>query len=119
MQHAEAHERLADPYHKSLALSATDGSAGGLVAWTENDAVVLATHLATPPPGQVYGCWIEQGATRTAVGEMSFANGVGYWWQHPSETSGPESWSHGTFIVTLGPPGGPGGPALLSATLPG
>lgn len=110
---------LADPYHKSLPLASTDGSSSGLVAWTENDAVVLATHLATPPAGQVYRCWVEQGGTRTAVGEMSFRDGVGYWWQHQSETAGSSIWSHGQFIVTLGPPDGPGGPAILSATLPG
>jgi hypothetical protein len=110
---------LADPYHKSLALASTDGSSSGLVAWTENNAVVLATQLATPPAGQVYRCWVEQGGTRTAVGEMSFRDGVGYWWQHQSETAGSSIWSHGQFIVTLGPPDGPGGPAILSATLPG
>lgn len=110
---------LADPYHTSVTLASSDGTASGLVAWTASDAVVVATHLAAPPAGQVYRCWVERAGTRTPVGEMSYRQGVGYWWQRPNETTGPSIWAGGQFIVTLGPPGGPGGPAVLSGSLPG
>lgn len=110
---------LADPAHTSVTLAAADGSSAGLIAWTETDAVVLTTHLAAPAEGLVYRCWVEQGTTRTPVGEMSFRQGVGYWWQHPNEAGGASLWNGGRLIVTLGPAGGPGGPAILSAPLPG
>jgi hypothetical protein len=110
---------LADPGHTSVTLAAANGTAAGLVAWSDTDAVVFATGLTTPSAGMAYRCWVEKAGTRTAVGDMSFQQGIGYWWQHPSEQSGPTLWSGGQLIVTLGPANGPGGPALLSAPLPG
>ena len=110
---------LANPAHTSVTLASVDGTSSGLVAWTAQDAVVLATHLSAPAEGLVYRCWVERGTTRTPVGNMAFVQGVGYWWQDPSEAGGASLWNGGRLIVTLGPVGGPGGPALLSAPLPG
>jgi len=110
---------LADPGHTSIALASASGTASGLVAWSDTDSVVIATGLNPPEAGLAYRCWVEKSGTRTAVGEMSFQQGIGYWWQHPSEQAGPSLWSGGRLIVTLGPANGPGGPALLSAPLPG
>ncbi|HEV2006696.1 MAG TPA: hypothetical protein VGQ85_08800, partial [Candidatus Limnocylindrales bacterium] len=110
---------LADPGHTSITLASTSGTASGLVAWSDTDSVVIATGLNPPDAGLAYRCWVEKSGTRTAVGEMSFQQGIGYWWQHPSEQGGPSLWSGGWLIVTLGPANGPGGPALLSAPLPG
>ncbi len=110
---------LADPGHTSIALVSATGTASGLVAWSDTDSVVIATGLNPPEPGLAYRCWVEKAGTRTAVGDMSFQQGIGYWWQHPSEAGGPSLWSGGRLIVTLGPVNGAGGPALLSAALPG
>ena len=110
---------LADPGHTSISLASGSGTASGLVAWSDTDSVVIATGLNPPDAGLAYRCWVEKAGTRTAVGDMSFQQGIGYWWQHPSEPGGPSLWSGGRLIVTLGPENGPGGPALLSAPLPG
>jgi hypothetical protein len=110
---------LADPGHTSITLASGSGTASGLVAWSDTDSVVIATGLNPPDAGLAYRCWVEKSGTRTAVGDMSFQQGIGYWWQHPSEQAGPSLWSGGRLIVTLGPANGPGGPALLSAPLPG
>jgi hypothetical protein len=110
---------LADPGHTSIALASAGGTASGLVAWSDTDSVVIATGLNPPDAGLAYRCWVEKAGTRTAVGDMSFQQGIGYWWQHPSAQGGPSLWSGGRLIVTLGPANGPGGPALLSAPLPG
>jgi hypothetical protein len=110
---------LADPGHTSIALASASGAASGLVAWSDTDSVVIATGLNAPDAGLAYRCWVEKSGTRTALGDMSFQQGIGYWWQHPSEQGGPSLWSGGRLIVTLGPANGPGGPALLSAPLPG
>jgi hypothetical protein len=110
---------LADPGHTSITLASASGTASGLVAWSDTDSVVIATGLNPPDAGLAYRCWVEKSGTRTAVGEMSFQQGIGYWWQHPSEQGGPSLWSGGRLIVTLGPANGPGGQELLSAPLPG
>jgi len=110
---------LADPGHTSITLASASGTASGLVAWSDTDSVVIATGLNAPDAGLGYRCWVEKSGTRTAVGDMSFQQGIGYWWQRPSEPGGPSLWSGGRLIVTLGPANGPGGPALLSAPLPG
>jgi hypothetical protein len=110
---------LADPGHTSVTLASGSGTASGLVAWSDTDSVVIATGLNPPDAGLAYRCWVEKSGTRTAVGDMSFQQGIGYWWQHPSAQGGPSLWSGGRLIVTLGPANGPGGPALLSAPLPG
>lgn len=110
---------LADPGHTSATLTAADGSSGGLVAWTDADAIVLATHLDAPAAGLVYRCWVEKGGTRAPVGEILFRQGIGYWWQRPNQAGSASLWNGGSLIVTLGPVGGPGGPALLTAPLPG
>jgi hypothetical protein len=110
---------LAAPSHTSVTLASANGAAAGLVAWTDTDAVVVAIGLNPPAAGLVYRCWVEKAGTRTAVGDMSFQQGIGYWWQHPNENGGPSLWSGGQLVVTLGPANGPGGPALLSAPLPG
>ena len=110
---------LADPGHTSIALASASGTASGLVAWSDTDSVVIATGLNPPDAGLAYRCWVEKSGTRTSVGDMSFQQGIGYWWQHPSEQGGPSLWSGGRLIVTLGPANGPGGPVLLSAPLPG
>lgn len=110
---------LADPGHTSRTLASASGTASGLVAWSDTDSVVIATGLNPPDAGLAYRCWVEKSGTRAAVGDMSFQQGIGYWWQHPSEQSGPSLWSGGRLIITLGPVNGPGGPALLAAPLPG
>jgi hypothetical protein len=110
---------LADPGHTSITLASASGTASGLVAWSDTDSVVIATGLNPPDAGLAYRCWVEKSGTRTAVGDMSFQQGIGYWWQHPSAKAGPSLWSGGRLIVTLGPANGAGGPALLSAPLPG
>ncbi len=112
-------EILADPGHTSIPLASASGTASGLVAWSDTDSVVIASGLNPPDPGLAYRCWVEKAGTRTPVGDMSFQQGIGYWWQHPSEPGGPSLWSGGRLIVTLGPANGAGGPALLSAALPG
>lgn len=110
---------LAEPGNTSLPLTAADGSSAGIVAWSKTDAIVIATKLAEPPAGLIYRCWVEKDGTRSPVGDMAFHQGLGYWWQHPYETSGPTLWGGGRLVVALGPADGPGGPALLSAPLPG
>jgi hypothetical protein len=110
---------LADPGHTSITLASAGGASSGFVAWSDTDSVVIATGLNPPDPGLAYRCWVEKAGTRTAVGDMSFQQGIGYWWQHPSEQAGPSLWSGGRLIVTLGPANGPGGHELLSAPLPG
>ena len=72
---------LQDPDHKVASLTTSTGASAGSVSWSvsQGSVVVLAEALQSPPPGHVYRCWIEQGATRVAVGEMQFSSSIAYW----------------------------------------
>jgi hypothetical protein len=106
---------LAAPTHWVATLRTADGTPGGTLAWSPSEVVVLATALGDPQPGVTYRCWIEHAGTRTPVGEMAFAGGVGYW----AGANG--SWGDlapgNRFGVTAVDAAGHVGPALLVADL--
>lgn len=70
---------LADPAHRSVALTASDGSTGGSVVWSSQDLVVLTSALEAPAAGSVYRCWVVGKGHETPIGQMEFAGGTAYW----------------------------------------
>ena len=72
---------LQDPDHHVAVLKNPAGASAGSVSWSAADGsvVVLTTALASPPPGHIYGCWIEQDGARVAVGMMVFSGSTAYW----------------------------------------
>jgi hypothetical protein len=72
---------LQDPGHEVAVLRTPAGTPAGSVSWStsEGTVVVLAGTLQSPPAGQVYRCWIEQGGTRLVVGEMRLRGSIAYW----------------------------------------
>jgi hypothetical protein len=108
---------LATPTHWVVTLRTADGAAGGTLAWSGSEVVVLTAAISGPSAGTTYRCWIERGGKRTPVGAMSFAGGIGYW------TGSTQSWGGAPikgdrFGVTAVPDSGMGGgPAVLVAEL--
>lgn len=70
---------LADPVHWVAPLRTTDGQAGGTLAWSQTQLVVVTTVLPAPSDGRSYVCWVERGGTRTRLGAMDFTGSTGYW----------------------------------------
>ncbi len=117
---------LQDPGHRVAVLTTPSGASGGSVSWSATDGLVavLSTVLPSPAPGYVYRCWITQGGTSTAVGEMLFSGSTAYWAGRLDTwgTLAPGS----RFLVTLQASGGgasgggagggaPGTPALAGS----
>jgi hypothetical protein len=105
---------LAAPKHWAVTLRTADGTAGGTLAWSASDIVVVTTGVPAPGHGQAYRCWVESNGVRSAMGTMSFAGSTGYWvgsmyaW---SETIGPGA----RYGVSLVPDGGQGTPVLIGS----
>lgn len=106
---------LAEPTHWVVTLHTADGAAGGTLAWSASDVVVLTSALTPAMPGTTYRCWIERDGTRTPVGTMSFSEGVGYW--AGSATSWGALQKGSRFGVTAIAGSDAGGPAVLVADL--
>ena len=110
---------LEDPGHQVALLRTPAGVSAGSVSWSssEGSVVVLAGALQSPPPGDVYRCWIGQGGASVPVGEMSFSGSMAYW------AGSLDSWSvtvasGDRFWVSLEPSGGgSGGTQVLVGTL--
>lgn len=105
---------LAAPKHWAVTLRTADGIAGGTLAWSVSDIVVVTTGVPAPGSGQAYRCWVESNGVRTPMGTMSFAGATGFWvgsmyaW---SETIGPGA----RYGVSLVPDGAPGTPVLIGS----
>ena len=69
---------LASP-HKVVTLHAADGSAGGVLAWSKSEFLVLTSSLQAPGPNQVYRCWVDANGSRTVIGSLYFAGSAGSW----------------------------------------
>jgi hypothetical protein len=72
---------LQDPGYRVAVLTTAAGTTGGSVAWSRSEGyvVVLASSLQSPPAGQTYRCYVIQGGSRVAVGEMWFSGSLAYW----------------------------------------
>jgi Anti-sigma-K factor rskA len=103
---ASVNRILAEPNHEVAQLKTTTGQAGGSVAWSSRDLVVLTAALSSPGQGQTYKCWLASGGTETAIGKMEFAGTTAYWvgslddWAEISLDPGTQ------FIVSLEPTDG-------------
>lgn len=92
---------LAEPQHRSVALSTPDGTPAGSISWSRHDWVVLTSALSEPRPDQRYTCWLEDGSKSVPVGVMEFADGTAYWVATVDEW---QTWEIGPttqFVVTL------------------
>lgn len=100
--------------HWVTPLRAADGAPGGTLAWSRTELVVLVSGLAAPGPGEEYRCWVEQGGSRTIVGELSFNGSTAYW--AGSMTGWAVDFAPGAqFGVALfGSSGSPAPPALVA-----
>ena len=110
---------LAEPQHRSVALSAPDGTPAGSISWSRHDWVVLTSALSEPHADQRYKCWLEDGSKSVPVGVMEFADGTAYWVATVDEW---QTWEIGPttqFVVSLEPAGAPGrsGEIVLEAAL--
>ena len=113
---------LADPAHRAIALTSSNGTAGGTVAWTRHDLVVLANGLATPPPGQVYRCWVVAPNGAIPVGQMEFVDGEAFWVSALYGWASVDLPGAQSFAVTLEPADSGSaqpGPILLEGSLNG
>lgn len=111
---------LVAPEHWVVGLRDSTGAAGGSIAWSSQDLVVLTTALEAPPAGQRYACWLLEGdASPSMIGTMYFAGRTAYWVGSLDEWAtfriGPDT----RFAVTLPQPGSNtfSGPIYLSADL--
>jgi hypothetical protein len=95
-----------------VTLRTADGTAGGTLAWSTREVVVIASALPVPGPGQAYRCWLERDGTRTPMGWMTFSRSIGYW-SGPLSEYGPALQAGGRFGVSLVPAGGNGTPVLV------
>jgi uncharacterized protein YidB (DUF937 family) len=110
---------LQDPGHRVAQLVTPSGAPAGSVSWSasQSSIVVITDALANPPAGQVYRCWVSQGASGVVVGEMQFSGSIAYW------AGSLDAWSAtfvpgGKFWVSLEPvSGGSKGTRVLSGTL--
>ncbi len=106
---------LATPSHWVVTLRATDGTAGGTVAWSAAEIVMITTALPAPSSGHTYRCWVESAGVRTPIGSMWFSGSTGYW--AASMTAWGTAISPGArFGVSLvSDGGGEGTPVLVGA----
>jgi hypothetical protein len=107
---------LAEPGHTEVPLRAADGSSGGVLAWGQDEFVVLTSDLAEPGEGQTYRCWIELNGTRTVIGELSFSGSMAAW----SGSMSGWQWYFtpgAMFGVSLYSASGPSAQPVLAATL--
>jgi hypothetical protein len=111
---------LVAPEHWVVGLKDSTGAAGGSIAWSSRDLVVLTTALEAPPAGQRYACWLLEGdAGASLVGTMYFAGRTAYWVGSLDEWATFRIGPNTRFAVTLPPPGTStfSGPIYLSADL--
>jgi hypothetical protein len=110
---------LAVPEPRIRELRTTTGEPAGSISWSRHDWVVLTTALHAPPPDQRYRCWLEDGGTSVAVGEMEFVGDTAFW---VASIDAWVTWEIGPttqFVVTLEPADAQArtGAAVLSADL--
>jgi hypothetical protein len=112
---------LAAPQHQVVQLQTPTGAAAGTVAWSAQDFAVLTSSLTTPPPGQVYRCWLSWSGRWAAVGTMDFAGSTAYWAEPLGEWANLVDEPGTQFVVTLEAAGpaaqAPTGASVLEATL--
>jgi len=105
---------FAAPKHWAVVLRTADGTAGGTLAWSAEEIVVVTTGVPAPGRGQTYRCWVESDGVRKPMGTMSFAGSTGYWvgsmyeW---AEAIGPGA----RYGVSLVPDGATGTPVLIGS----
>ena len=105
--------------HVIVPLQRADGSNAGSISWSRHDWVVLTSALPTPPDGQRYLCWLEDGGKSVAVGSMEFAGSTAYWAAALDDWQTWEIEDSTRFVVSLesGNPSMRTGDAILSADL--
>jgi len=110
---------LAEPEHRVKELRTPGGSSAGSVSWSRHDWVVLTTALSKPSSDQRYRCWLENGESSVAVGEMEFVGGTAFWVASLDEWATWELGPTTKFVVTLEPANGTlrTGPAVLVGDL--
>lgn len=98
--------------------SATSPSVSGNIVFspTSTELVMVADHLAPPPAGHEYRCWVEIGGQRTSIGKMFFGGDLAYWVGKVPEIAGIGSDARfGVSLVELGGTGAPGEPVLTGS----
>lgn len=108
---------LAEPDHWVATLRAVDGSAGGTLAWSDTEVVVLTSALPAPAAGAIYRCWIEHDGQRSPVGTMSFAARIGYWAGEMGAWGGPPKPGSRFGVSLVSADGGGTSSAVLVAQL--
>jgi hypothetical protein len=110
---------LAAPEPRIRELRTPSGESAGSVSWSRHDWVVLTTALAKPSADQHYRCWLENGDSNVAVGEMEFVGDTAYWVATLDEWATWEMGPTTRFVVTLEPIAGRArtGDAVLVADL--
>ena len=114
---------LATPDHHLVSLRTADGMAGGTIAWSQRDLVVLSRSLPAPAAGQIYRCWLNYEGDEIAVGRMWFVNGNAFWAASTADWAMIDFDPEKHFLVSLESSPEPGshhsGPVLLEASLGG
>ncbi|HEY8239396.1 MAG TPA: anti-sigma factor [Candidatus Limnocylindrales bacterium] len=110
---------LAVPDHRISELRTQGGVSAGSVSWSRHDWVVLTTALAKPSSDQRYRCWLENGDSSVAIGEMDFVGDTAFWVASLNEWATWELGPTTKFVVTLEPADGSArtGPTVLAADL--
>jgi hypothetical protein len=97
----------------TVTLRTADGAAGGTLAWSATDVVVLTSSLPSPGPGQGYRCWLERDGSRSPMGWMSFSRSTGFWAASMTDYGPGSLRPGGRFGISLVPASGGGTPVLV------
>jgi hypothetical protein len=100
-----------------LASATTPSLTGNIVfSPTSTELVMVADHLAPPPAGHEYRCWVEIGGQRSSIGKLFFGGDLAYWVGKVPEIGGIGSAARfGVSLVDLGANGAPGDPVLTGS----
>jgi hypothetical protein len=100
---ASVNRILAEPDHQVAELKTTAGKAGGSVAWSTRDLVVLTSALTSPAQGKTYRCWLASAGGETWIGKMDFAGTTAYWVGSLDDWASISIEPGANFIVSLEP----------------
>lgn len=96
--------------------SSSGGSTTGTLLYSpgSKEVVVVADHLAPPPAGHEYRCWVEVNGQRVPIGKMFFGGDLAYWvGDVPQVATLADQATFGVSLVDIGSPSTPGQEVLV------